>query len=69
VRVARSREPVVTIEQIGEVLGVSRTTMYRALRRENESVAGRRGKSGGGPTERSVELAGEYDRLGVEGRR
>lgn len=28
-----------TVPQIGDVLGVSRTTVYRALRRESESVA------------------------------
>jgi DNA invertase Pin-like site-specific DNA recombinase len=36
-----------TVQQIGEVLGVSRTTVYRALRRESEPVAGRRGKTTG----------------------
>lgn len=34
-----------TVAQIGDVLGVSRTTVYRALRRESEPVAGRRGKT------------------------
>ncbi|TCU82260.1 exonuclease VII large subunit [Curtobacterium sp. PhB191] len=33
-----------TVAQIGDVLGVSRTTVYRTLRREVEPVAGRRGK-------------------------
>ena len=36
-----------TVAQIGDVLGVSRTTVYRALRRESEQVAGRRGKTSG----------------------
>lgn len=36
-----------TVQQIGDVLGVSRTTVYRALRRESEPVAGRRGKTSG----------------------
>lgn len=34
-----------TVQQIGEVPGVSRTTVYRALRRESDPVAGRRGKT------------------------
>ncbi|TPG06957.1 recombinase family protein [Curtobacterium flaccumfaciens] len=36
-----------TVAQIGDVLGVSRTTVYRALRRENESITGRRGTTSG----------------------
>jgi len=36
-----------TVAQIGDVLGVSRTTVYRALRRESEPVAGRRSKTSG----------------------
>lgn len=31
-----------TVAQIGDVLGVSRTTVYRALRRESGPIAGRR---------------------------
>ncbi len=34
-----------TVAQIGDVLGVSRATAYRALRREREPIAGRRRKS------------------------
>lgn len=34
-----------TVAQIGDVLGVSRTTVYRALRRDSDPVAGRRGKT------------------------
>jgi DNA invertase Pin-like site-specific DNA recombinase len=37
----------ITVAQIGDVLGVSRTTVYRALRRESETDAGRRGKTSG----------------------
>ncbi|WNY35405.1 helix-turn-helix domain-containing protein [Curtobacterium flaccumfaciens] len=36
-----------TVAQIGDVLGVSRTAVYRALRRENESITGRRGTTSG----------------------
>jgi DNA invertase Pin-like site-specific DNA recombinase len=36
-----------TVAQIGDVLGVSRTTVYRALRRESEPIAGRRTKTSG----------------------
>lgn len=36
-----------TVAQIGDVLGVSRTTVYRALRREGEPVAGRHRKTSG----------------------
>nr|WP_232536550.1 helix-turn-helix domain-containing protein [Curtobacterium flaccumfaciens] len=36
-----------TVAQIGDVLGVSRTTVYRALRRESKPVAGRRRKTSG----------------------
>ncbi|WP_309147091.1 helix-turn-helix domain-containing protein [Curtobacterium sp. MCSS17_008] len=36
-----------TVAQTGDVLGVSRTTVYRALRRESEPVAERRGKTSG----------------------
>ncbi|MET3452594.1 DNA invertase Pin-like site-specific DNA recombinase [Curtobacterium sp. 1544] len=35
-----------TVAQIGDVLGVSRTTVYRALRRESEPLVKRRRKSG-----------------------
>ncbi|MBF4609374.1 DNA invertase Pin-like site-specific DNA recombinase [Curtobacterium sp. PhB42] len=34
-----------TVAQIGDVLGVSRTTVYRALRRDSDPVAGRRSKT------------------------
>ncbi|WIE56255.1 helix-turn-helix domain-containing protein [Curtobacterium sp. MCBD17_003] len=43
-----------TVAQIGDVLGVSRTTVYRALRRESEPVAGRRGKTSMGCGYREV---------------
>ncbi|WP_349815001.1 hypothetical protein [Curtobacterium sp. MCSS17_005] len=36
-----------TVAQIGDDLGISRTTVYRGLRRENEPVTGRRGKTSG----------------------
>ncbi|MEG8037728.1 recombinase family protein [Sphingomonas sp. LR61] len=34
-----------TVAQIGDVLGVSRTTVYRALRRDSDPVAGHRSKT------------------------
>jgi DNA-binding MarR family transcriptional regulator len=36
-----------TVAQIGDVLGVSRTTVYRALRRESKPDAGRHRKTSG----------------------
>jgi predicted transcriptional regulator YheO len=35
-----------TVQQIGDVLGISRTTVYRVLRRENEQIAVRRAGDG-----------------------